>query len=735
MAVTHEYLVTLGEAVDAGADVLPMLRQAAAEHPLDEALQARLITTLTATGHHAEARDTYEAVRERLADELGVDPGPQLRRALGHRRTFRSQLPADLPGFTGRDAELARTAALLTGHRPAMTCVAISGMAGVGKTTLAVHLAHEVADRFPDGLLYVHMRGYAPGGILSSVEAVGILLETLGVPSQRVPDGLDARTALYRSMLAGKRVLVLIDDARDADHARPLLPGTPDAMVIVTSRNRLLGLVARNGAHPVVLGLPTTAEARDLLAHRIGADRVAAEPDAADEIVLHCGRLPLALAVVAACAAAFPDVPLADIAAQLRADNLAVFSSDDKDIDVRTVFSWSYHAVSPAAARMYRLLALHPAGHISAAAAASLAGLETHRSHTLLDELSRAHLINEPLPERYVFHDLLRAHAAELVTGDEKQPAETRLAQHYLHSVRSATALLYPYRRHPAVAQPGDDVTALEFDDHQQAETWLRAERPTLLAVADQAGWHLAAALELFLDRQGRWHEQVTLQRNALAGATDDQGRARTHRPLGFALGRLDDHAAAAAHLAEALRLFQELQDPDGEAITRRNLAFLANRRTEHDLALKHYDHALACYETIGDELGQATVHNEVGWTYILFGDYAKALAECERAVRMQERLGNRNGVASAADSVGYAYHHLGCNVDAIAWYERSLELYRALNDPYLIANTLSHIGEAYNALGEHEPAVTAWHEALEILDELGHPDADEVRAALLTQP
>jgi DNA-binding SARP family transcriptional activator/tetratricopeptide (TPR) repeat protein len=744
-AVTHEYLVTLGAAADAAAvagtsaEVLPMLRQAAASHPTDEALQAKLIMTLVATGNHTGARDAYEAVRQRLADELGMDPGPGLQRALGHPRvrTTPSQLPADLPGFTGRDLELAKTMALLAERRPGMTCVAISGMAGVGKTTLAVHFAHEIAGRFPDGLLYVHMRGYAAGGILSSVEAVGILLETLGVPSHRVPDSLDARAALYRSTLAGKRVLVLIDDARDAEHARPLLPGTPDAVAIVTSRDRLLGLVARNGAHLVALSLPTPAEAHALLAHRIGAERMAAEPAAADEIVVHCGRLPLALAVVAARAVSFPDVPLAVIAAQLRAGSLTAFGSDDPDIDVQTVFSWSYHAVSPDAARMYRLLALHPGSHISAAAAASLAGLPTHRSHILLDELFRANLINEHLPGRYVFHDLLRAHAAELVTGDEAQAAETRLAQHYLHSARSATTLLYPYRRHAPVALPGDDVTVVDFADHQQAEAWLRAERPALLTVADHpaCGWHLAAAIELFLDRQGRWREQIILQRNALAAAeraADALGRAQAHRSLGFGCGRLNEQDGdSVIHLNKALALFQELDDRDGEAITHRYLAFLANRRTEHDLALKHYEHAVKCYETNGDERGEATVHNEVGWTYILLGDYAKTLTECERAVRMQEKLGNRNGEASAADSVGHAYHHLGQNTDAITWYERALRLYRAINDPSLEANTLSHIAEAHEALGDNAAAVTAWRQALAILDDLGHPEAEEVRDQL----
>ncbi|SMC67198.1 DNA-binding transcriptional activator of the SARP family [Kibdelosporangium aridum] len=732
-AVTHEYLAVLGEAVDAGSatEVLPLLRQAAQEHPLNESVQAKLIEALVATGKHREARSVYETVRDGLADSLGVDPGPELRRALGQPRIVPSQLPADLPEFSGREGEIANVMALLNARTPGTTCVAISGMAGVGKTTLAVHFAHRIAGRFPDGLLYIHMRGYGTGDVLSSDEAIGILLEAIGVPSQRVPDGLDARTALYRSMLAGKRVLVVVDDARDSEHARPLLPGTADAMVIVTSRDRLVGLVARNGAHPVVLGLPTSQEALDLLARLIGASRVAEEPDAATEIVLHCGRLPLALGVVAARVTAWPNLRLADIAAQLRADRLTALDSDEAD--VRTVFSWSYHAVSPDAARMYRLLSVHPGGYITGAAAASLAGLPLSRAHSVLAELSRANLINERLPGRYVFHELVRAHAAELVSEEETGEAQDRLVGHYLYSARAASTLLYAYwyRSHPGPQSPGEGVTVMGFADNQQAEAWLRSELAVLLAVAGQTRGRLAAAIEIFLDRQGRWQDQVTLQRDALATADDARVRAGAHRALGFALGRLDDFGAADVHLAEAFVQFDSLKDLDGVAITNRYQAFLANRRSRYDQALEFYEHALECYETTSDGRGQATVHNEVGWTHILAGDYTKALSECELAVSMQEELGNANGEASAADSVGYAYHHLGQDLEAIRWYERALRIYRRIKDVSLEADTLRHIGQAYQALGNEHEANSVLRQALEILEDLGHPDAEQVRAQL----
>lgn len=670
VAVTHEYLTAVRDGADAALStgtpeqVLAAVQRAAADHPLDESLQARLILTLAAGGNEDKAKQTYETVREQLVEELGVDPGPELRSAAqgcrrGRARAVPAQLPADLPTFTGRAAELTRSRGLLDGDRPAMTTVVISGMAGVGKTTLAVHLAHQVAHHFPDGQLYVHLHGLSPGAPDQSVsDAVSGVLETLGVPPSRIPADLDARTALYRSVLAGRRVLVLIDDARDAEHASPLLPGAPGCMVIVTSRNQLLSLVARSGAHPIALGLPTAAEARDLLAHHLGSERVNNEPEAVDEIIAWCGRLPLALAIVAARATTAPDLSLTDIVAELRASGL--------DADVRTVFSWSYRAVSPEAARLYRLLGLHPGSHVFPSAAASLAGLQIHETRALLEELAYAHLITERLPDEFTFHDLLRAHAAELADADdEAQAARGRLADHYLYSAYAAAGLLFPYRYRAQLPPVPPGVILADLSNNQKAEAWLRSERPAMLAVAaqDSRAWQLADALELFLDRQGRWQEQSTLQRIALAAAErmdDKHGRANAHRALGFAYGRLERADEAEAHLDKALALFIELGDLDGQGVTRRNIAFQANRTADHDLALTHYDRALELYMSSGNESGVATVHNEIGWTYILLGKYDEALTECELAVRMQDRIGNHSGQASVADSVGYAYHHLG---------------------------------------------------------------------------
>ncbi|MET0136634.1 MAG: BTAD domain-containing putative transcriptional regulator [Kibdelosporangium sp.] len=750
VAVDREYLAAVREAADAALEagsldrILPVLRQAAHEHPLDEALQARLVLALAATGHQAGALDAYQTVRDRLVGELGIDPGPELRAAhaqvLQPRTETRpsqaapTQLPADLPNFSGRDNELTRTSQLLA--ETAMTTIAIFGMAGVGKTTLAVHFAHTVAGRFPDGQLYVHLRGFDPNSTVTSSEAVRGFLEALGVAPHRMPADLDAQTALYRSLLAGRRVLVLVDDARDADHVRPLLPGTPGCMVVITSRTQLLGLVARNGAHPLALGLPTIDEAREIFVRRLGASRVDAEAAAVDEIIGRCGRLPLALAIVAARAATPPAFPLVSIAAELRGD-LGAFDDTDPDIDVRTVFSWSYQAVTPGAARLFRLLALHPGPDISGEAAADLAGEPVSAQ---LDDLVHAHLINENLPGRYAFHDLLRAYAVELTEAEDRladrRAARSRLLDHYLGRASAATGLLYPYRDLPLAE------TTVDFADNQKAEAWLRAERPAMLPVTAMAAengferhaWQLAAAVELFFDRDGRWQEQITLQGIALTSAQrqdSPSAAAHAHRARGFAHGRLHQTEEAARHLEQALELFGDLGDHSGQSWTHRYMAFLANMRTNHHRALRHYEQAQEHLRATGYQPGQASVYNEVGWTLILLGDYQGALEQCRRAVELQKAVGNRSGEAASSDSLGYAYHHLGKDDLALQWYGRALRLYRETKDRYLEADTLVHIGESENARNRQAEAAHAWQQALVILDELGHPEADSVRGRL----
>jgi DNA-binding SARP family transcriptional activator len=414
-------------------------------HPLRERPVARLMAALAYSGQQAGALELFATTRARLADELGVEPAAEL--AEVHLRVLRrqapmslatvppaasrtqplasrivtpAQLPADIETFSGREPALRVLGGLLQADQElagtAVIC-AVSGAAGVGKTALAVHWTHRIARRFPDGQLYVNLNGFdADRPPVPAADALHGFLHALGVHAGRVPDGLPERAALFRSLLNGRRVLIVLDNARDADQIRPLLPGTAGSLMVVTSRDQLLGLVAVNGAHLLNLGLPTAAEARDMLASRLGAARAAAEPAAVDEIVGCCARLPLAMAVVAARAAAHPDFALATFAAELRdtADRLDAFGSDDPTADLRTVFWASYRTLDPAAARLFRLLALYPGPRLTLPAVTGLTGDATVDVRESLARLTQIRLLDEHAAGRYGLHELLRTYANEL---------------------------------------------------------------------------------------------------------------------------------------------------------------------------------------------------------------------------------------------------------------------------------------------------------------------------------
>ncbi|MFG2127218.1 BTAD domain-containing putative transcriptional regulator [Streptomyces sp. NPDC048751] len=779
-SLDDERLATVKETADAALSAgipyvaLPRLRAAAADSPLDEPLLARLILTLAATGRRSEALHTYDTVAARLADELGIDPGPELRDA---HRTVRgdtgstgsggstgsvggrgaslpvpTQLPHDLPTFTGRRAELDEVLGLLpSAARPVGTVVisAIGGMAGIGKTTLAVHWAHRVADRFPDGQLYVNLRGFDPSGaVMSPDEAVRGFLDTLGVPPERVPHGPDARAALYRSLLAGRRFLVLLDNARDADHVRPLLHGTPGSLTIVTSRNQLPGLVAAHGAHSLTLRQLDTDEARELLVRRLGAERVAAEPDAVAEIAALCAGLPLALACVAARAATHPHFGLSAIAAELREahGSLDAFTRADTSADVGAVFSWTSRALSPAAARLFRLLGLHPGPDVTAPAAAALAGLDVRRTRLLLTELSSLHLVNEHVPGRYAFHDLLRAHAAELARtrhGDaERGQAVTRLFEHYLHTAHAAVLLTAPYADGMPLPPVPAGVLPEPLADDERALAWLRAEYAVLLAVIDAAAASgrdslaclLVSSLERFLDRQGHWHDWAAVQRTALDAAlrlSDPVMEAHGLRGLARAEGRLGLRDAAATHLERALEAFTALGDDVGRATVHRSLAWESEQRGDFHSSLRHDQVALDLLRDRGGKAAQASALNAVGWSYATLGDYRQALVHCSEALTMLQELGDLVGQAATWDSIAYVHHHLGDHARALDGYRHALALYQDVGVPAEEAGSLIRIGDTHRALGDDDAARAAWRSALALLTDLAHPDAERVRTRL----
>ncbi|HEU4423141.1 MAG TPA: BTAD domain-containing putative transcriptional regulator [Pilimelia sp.] len=763
--------IDLGRYEEAAAS----LRANVADEPLQEGLHARLMVALAGLGQQAAALTVFAELRTRLADELGVAPGPEIQHA--HLRVLRhevpagrnevtaggngvpagwvapAQLPADVPGFIGRAEAVARLDALLDSHdrgrTTAVLITAIGGAAGVGKTALAVHWAHRVAGRFGDGQLYVNLRGFdATGSAMHSEEALRGFLTTLGVPAERIPTTLEAQVGLYRSLVANRRFLIVLDNANDAEQVRPLLPGTPGCLALVTSRKQLSGLVAVNGAHPLAVAPLARAEARELLRARLGRRRVDAEPDAVDEIVTRCAGLPLALAIVAARAATRTHFPLAALAAELR-DNpggLDGFDGGDPAADIRAVFSWSYRTVSAAAAKLFRQLGLHPGPDITAPAAASLAGTPVRRVHRLLAELVDASLISEPAPGRYAFHDLLRAYAAEQAHGHEseagRRAALCRVLDHYLHTADSADLVINPHRERAPVDPPAPGVAPERLADSEHAVAWFTAEHAVLLlavrhavrAGLDRRAWQLAAVIALYLDRQGRWHDLRATQHAALAAARRDgdvAGQANAHHRLGGAyleLGCLED---AHAHYGQAIDLFGQIGGHVSRAYAHLGIAIVFDRQDRYSDALHHAELALDLYRAAGRRSGAAHALNSIGWYRAELGDHRQAVADCREAIAIQQEIGDPYGESHTWDSLGYAYDNFGDHAEAAACYRRSLDLLQHTGETYYVADTLTRLGDACRATGEPDAARDAWQRALDILTELDHPDAHEVRAKL----
>jgi tetratricopeptide (TPR) repeat protein len=518
--------------------------------------------------------------------------------------------------------------------------------------------------------------------------------------------------------------------------------------VVVTSRNQLTPLLAIEGAQPLTLDILSATEARDLVVKRLGAERATAEPDAVDEIVARCARLPLALAIACARAAAYPEFPLAKLAGELRdvADPLDAFSGGDLATDLRAVFSWSYQRLGAAAARLFRLLSLHPGPEIAGSAAASLAGLPVAGVRPLLAALTDAHLLTEKTIGSFSFHDLLRAYAGELAADadpeDDRRTALQRLLDHYAHTAHRAATLVHAPSDPITLAEPQPGVTLEALSDREGALGWLGAEYPALIAAIDRAAdagfdayvCQLALILWDFQDRLGRWHDLDTTMGAALSAAyrmADRDAQARIHRRAAVASRRLGRGDDAERHLRLALGLYRELADREGEARIVFSLTVLFDQQGRYPEALSHAQQALELYRANGDRRGQAGAVNAVGWCLVRLGEYEQAITYCREALARHREIGDEEGEAESLDSLGWAHHHLGDHGRAIADYEGALRLFRQGADRYAQAQVLGHIGDARLAMGERDAARVAWRDALAILHELDHRDAGPVRAKL----
>jgi DNA-binding SARP family transcriptional activator len=765
------------------AEVIAELRQLAGTHPLRERLYALLMLALYRDGQQGEALATYQRARRVLIDELGTEPGPELRHleqqvleadpalelpaaetdTTGDRAGLRPsrpapavvprQLPAPVRHFVGRADELKLLTSLLDPARAeepeTMVISAIGGTAGVGKTALALRWAHQVADRFPDGQLYVNLRGFDPSAApVTPADAIRRFLTALREPGDPVPADDEASAALYRSLLAGRRMLIVLDNARDAGQVRPLLPGSPGCLVLVTSRSQLASLIAVEGAHPVALDVLTESDANELLARRIGAERTAAEPVAAAELIGACARLPLALAIATARAELQPGLSLAALAGELRDARgpLDALNAGDAASSVQTAFSWSYQQLSQPAARMFRLLGLHPGPDITAAAAASLAGLDIGRAGGALRELIRASLLAEDTPGRFGFHDLLRAYAAELADSqdnpDQRQSAIHRMLDHYLHTADTASLVIHPRREEMTVAPPLPGVRPEDVTGYQQAMAWLEAEHRVLLAVLRQAAdvgldtyaWQLPTTLRMFLYRRGYWDSMLAAHQAGLEAGLrlgDLKAQASAHQGLATARRLLGHNEEAHTHLVRALELSLQAGDLPSEARAHDGLAALFGRQGRYRESLDNSLEALRAYQAVGNPGWLAFSLNNVGYFHALLGNYTDALGYCEHALTVQHELGDWAGQAHTLDSLGVSHQHLGHYADAVDCYSRALALAREIGDRYVQAAVLSHLGDAHDAGGNPRAAREAWQQALEIFNDLNDPSAGELRGKL----
>ncbi|MEU9784726.1 BTAD domain-containing putative transcriptional regulator [Streptomyces phaeochromogenes] len=767
------------------------LRALVAANPLDERAVRQLMTALYRSECQGEALSRYETTRKHLADELGVDPGPELQ-ALHQQillggpglaaptqpaRVVRSELPHDVAPFGGRAAELARLDVLQSCGSVAISV--ISGTAGVGKTALAVHFAHRERARFPDGQLYLDLHGFDPDSQpLSPGKALSRLLRSMGLEPQDILADEDEQIRQYRSLLDGRRMLIVLDNAVSAKQVRPLLPGDRSCRVLVTSRNRLDGLVARNGAHQLTLEVLGPPEAQALLASVLGNERTSAEPEATRELARLCGRLPLALRIAAAQLARDPHRRIADLAAELSADGrLATLElHGDQSSGIRGAFALSYRSLSPEPRRLFRLLGVVPGPDVTAEAGAALLDTTPQRAKHLLRALAAAHLVESPTTGRYRCHDLVREYAAERAQAEESQAkcaaALERLFSFYLrHAQATGSVLPWQYPQlpdDPAGPEPAD-VSGASSVSSDEAVTWLEAERENLLSAVNHAGrhgprpfaWQLTTALLryfwLCLPRAS-WQATAQAALEAARADGDPFGQAAAHRSLGLAHWDIGQHRQARQHHAHALELHRHTGDALGEALALGGLGLVEAEAAQLDDALGHYRTALHIARTLGRPEVEAQARVGFGVTYRDMGRLADAADHLELALRLYDKAGasvepvrlpalaavywEQGRLSKALTLLGLAtdprdtnpttldllakiHLDLGRHDEALAYAQHSLRLAEDTGRRRLLAIALTTVADVRTRAGHTEWAARTQEHALRLARETGNRRAE----------
>ncbi|QFZ19960.1 AfsR/SARP family transcriptional regulator [Saccharothrix syringae] len=745
--------------------LLPELSTRAEAEPLDERVAGQLVLALYRADRQADALAHYQHTRQRLVEELGADPGRALQEL--HQRVLAAdptltqtepaitgttagspvvprQLPAPPRWFTGRADHLAALDAALE-DRGAMVISAIGGAGGIGKTWLALTWAHRHLDRFPDGQLFVDLRGFSPDSAPTDpAVAVRGFLDALGVLPDRIPTDLEARAALYRSLVAGRRMLVVLDNAATAEQVVPLLPGGTTCTVLVTSRHRLDALTARHGGRPLPLGVLTGAESRALLIAALGADRVAGDEPAAAELIALCGGFPLALGLIAARAQ--PDLPLAEAVTELRESGLDALDSDDPAASLPAVLSWSLRHLTDQQRTVFALLGVTPGPDIGLPAATSLTGLPERETRAVLRALTDASLLDHNSGGRHAMHDLVRAYAtttAHDLPGAVRQAALERVVDFYLHTAHAANHLLDPHSPPFRLDPPAPGVRGQSLPDLPTALAWLDTHHPHLLAAQRAAATHhlhqsvfrLARSMATFHWRRGHRHDDLIAWQAALDAAghlPDPTARTLCHRRLGRANVELGRHEQAIDHLHQALALAEQHHDATQQALTHNVLARAWERWGDDSRALVHAHHALDLIRALDRPVWEADALNAVGWYAARLGEFDTARDHCRAALTLHRRHRNPDGEAGTLDSLGFIDHRTGRHDEAISHYQQALTLYRTLGNTTETADTLDRLGHPLAALGRHDQTRAVWREALELYREQGRTtDAERVRRQL----
>jgi tetratricopeptide (TPR) repeat protein len=659
------------------------------------------------------------------------------------------QLPTAPPTFVARDAELAWLTSTLIGRDGAVAVVsAVGGVSGVGKSWLVVQWAHQYIDAFPDGQLHVDLRGVDP--VREPLPAADVLrgfLDALGVDSAAMPEDLEARIGLYRSLMAGRRMLVVLDNAAGSDQVVPLLPGSPTCKVAITSRRRLVGLATNHGAAIADLDVFRSDDARRLLVDRIGVERTAREPEAVDDLVRWCAGLPLALSIVAARANLSPDLPLAALARELADSRLDTLDGGELTANLRAVISWSTRGLPDDVHRLFHLLGVAPGDDIDLAAASSLAGVPPSATKGLLRQLEDVNLVRQHVPGRFRMHDLIRLYAAERgraeLSDAAKAAASLRMIDFVLYTAFSAARLLDPHRP-PIDLEPAvEGCFPVTFSELGLAWTWFTAEyskAKDVLRRAETLGydsrtWRLAWTHENYYLRYGFFEDAMTSWRAGLAAARrlgDSSAEVLALRRLGYACARAGHHDEAVSHLEQAL-VAAAGSDPKAEAHTHRNLARAWSAKGDRHKALHHATVARDLYRSAQMPAWEADVLNMMGWYESQLGDHVSARAHCAQALDMVRHRGKADFIECAAlHSLGAIAYQEGLYVEAVDRYRESIRLRRELGDAAYEASTLDDLGMAYFALDAHAEAAEAWRQALALyLAQYRVVEAERVRDQL----